>query len=149
MRRIDAMHRLATVWFTGAGFLFLLLFVQTLLGRYGDRVEDVWSWFAAVLVPVVTLIAGAFFSNKLGGSTGLEAVDSRVYGITLGMSVVYLIVVNASVLLSPFSSLSPLELMRFSELWLELFQGLLTMALGVFFIKQTTGGETSPASPGR
>lgn len=143
------MQRLAVIWFSGAAFLFLLLFIQTVLGRYVDRVEDVWSWFASVLVPVLTLIAGAFFSNKLGTGSDRGKVNPSVYRIAAGMSTIYLLVINATVLLSPFSPIPALELMNLSELWLELFQGLLTMALGVFFVGRSSEHEAAPAALGR
>lgn len=144
MKRDHAMRQLATVWFAGAGLLFVLLFGQTLFDRYGDRAKEAWDWFAAVLLPVVTLIAGAFFSARADAGHDARRVNRRLYGITLGMSVLYLAAVLATVLLSPFSPLSPLDLMASSKLWLELFQGLLATALGVFFVDRSVEAEPAP-----
>ncbi len=136
-------RRLAVLWFAGAGLLFIILFLQSAFGRYGERTSDVWDWFASVLLPVITLIAGAFFYGRSRASTRSDTVSPTVYHITFGMSVVYLVVVNAAVLLSPFSPLPPLELLDTSKLALEVFQGALMTALGVFFVSK---GAPQPAS---
>jgi hypothetical protein len=46
-----------------------------------------------------------------------------------------MIAVFSIVLLQPFSVLSPFELMSQSSLWLGPFQGLVSAAMGAFFIK--------------
>lgn len=143
MQITQGINRLAVLWFAGAGLLFIILFLQTVFGRYGERTADVWDWYASVLLPVITLIAGAFFYGRSRASTRTGAVSRTVYHITFGMSLVYLVVVNAAVLLSPFSPLPPLELLETSELALEVFQGALMSALGVFFVSK---GAEQPAS---
>lgn len=143
MRIHLCIRRLALLWFSGAGLLFMLLFIQSILGRYGERTSEVWDWFASVLLPVLTLIAGAFFYGRSRASTRSDAVTPHVYYITLGMSITYLFVVNVAVLFSPFSPIPPLELLETSKLALEVFQGALMTALGVFFVSK---GAQQPAS---
>lgn len=138
-------HRLALLWFAGAGILFLLLFVQSILGRYGERSGEVWEWYTSVLVPVLTLIAGAFFYDRSSASTRSDSVKPMVFQITFWMSVLYLVVVNAAILLSPLSPMSPLELMEMSELALGVLQGAMMAALGVFFVSK---GTEVPAAVG-
>lgn len=139
-------RRLALLWFAGAGILFLLLFVQSILGRYGERSGEVWEWYTTVLVPVLTLIAGAFFYDRSNASTRHDTVKPMVFQITFGMSVLYLVAVMAAILMSPFSPLSPLELMALSELALGVLQGAMMAALGVFFVSK--GAEVPTAVGG-
>lgn len=60
-------------------------------------------------------------------------VDRFFFRLADFLSIAYLATVILTILLSPFSRLSQLELIKVSNLWLAPFQGLVTAALGGLF----------------
>ena len=58
-----------------------------------------------------------------------------MFKLALCLSVTYFLVVLATIVLQPFSSVPPLELLDMSNLWLGPLQGLVTGVLGAFFVK--------------
>jgi len=134
--------RLATVWLTGAGILFFLLLFQTFLGRYGDRADAAWGWLLPTIMPTLMLMVGVLVSDALRKSTASVQVDRFIFRLAFFLSVGYLIVVSLTLLLSPFSAIPQLQLMTLSNLWLGPFQGLVSAALGAFFVNR----EAAPAT---
>lgn len=128
--------RLALLWFIGAGLLFLLLFGQTLFGRYGDRANDAWSWLLPGIMPTLSLMISVFAADVLGKGFGARQADRFVFRLCFSLSLAYLAVLHMMILLSPFSAKPALSLMQESNLWLGPFQGLVTASIGIFFIKQ-------------
>lgn len=127
--------RLATIWFIGGGLLFLLLLMQTIFGRYGDRAREAWAWLLPTIVPTLSMItAGVVVSGPLGKSLETKTVDQFAFRLSLVLSICYIITVSLTILLSPFSEFPSLELMKLSNLWLGPFQGLVSAALAIFFV---------------
>jgi len=58
-----------------------------------------------------------------------------MFRLSFTLSAVYLFVVALTVLLQPFAEATPFEIMKASNLWLGPFQGLVSAALGAFFIR--------------
>jgi hypothetical protein len=139
---------LAGLWFVGGGILFLVLIVQSLLGRYADKTTDAWSWFLPTVMPTLSLIIGVLVAEALGRNPTVKSADRFLYRFTLALSAAYLIVVFLVFGLKPFTSVGPIELMNESNLWLGPLQGLVAAALGAFFVKAEgeTSDATSPAS---
>jgi hypothetical protein len=130
-------RKLATLWFVGAGVLFFLVLVQTLLGRYGDRANEAWGWALPTIMPTLSLIIGVLVADALTkGPRASQNVNAFLFRLTFSLSAVYLLVVVLTIAFQPFASLSPLELMRQANLWLGPFQGLVSASLGVFYVKQ-------------
>jgi len=129
---------LAGVWFSGSAVIFFLILVQTTLGKYGDRAVDVWGWILPTIMPSLSLIIGALVIDAKAKSRSGANVDGFFYRLTLWLSAVYLASVLMTLLMQPFSTLSPFKLMAQSNFWLGPFQGLVAAALGVFFIKSQT-----------
>jgi len=131
----ESKKRLAIAWFIGGGLLFLLLLTQTIFGRYGDKAKDAWAWLLPTIVPSLSMImTGIVISGPLGKSLETKTVDRFAFRLSLVFSIFYLITVSLTILLSPFSELPPLELMKLSNLWLAPFQGLVSAALAIFFV---------------
>jgi len=126
---------LATLWFIGSGLIFLTLIIQTIMGRYVDNVNEVWKWFLPTIMPSLSLIIGVFVMDARGREEKIVTADRFFLRLSFGLSLLYLIVVSLTILLQPFSKLSPVELMKQSNLWLGPFQGLVSASLGAFFIK--------------
>jgi len=126
---------LATLWFTGSGVIFFIVSFQTILGRYGENANEAWGWLLPTVMPTLSLIIGVMVMDALGRGTKIKTVDRFIFTLAFGLSVVYLLMVVLMILMQPFSSLSPLELMKQSNLWLGPFQGLVSALLGAFFIR--------------
>ncbi len=62
------------------------------------------------------------------------------------MSITYLSTIALTILVQPFANLSPLELLKQSNLWLRPFQGLISACIGAFFSSQQ--GKDSSESEG-
>lgn len=131
-----AKRRLATVWFSGASLLFIVLMLQSVLGSFGTSTEEVWNWFLPNVVPILTLIVGVLVSDALGHSEETGSVDRFIFRLAFYLSSGYLIVLSLPIFVAPFSELPPLELLKASRLWVVPLQGLVSAALGAFFVNK-------------
>lgn len=132
-----AQRKLAGVWFTGAGLLTLLIVVQSILGKFGAAADKAWGWYLPSILPSLSLIVGAVAYRAVRPAEESERVDRLAFRISYGLSIFYLALVSTTLLLEPFSTLTPIELMDLSNLWLAPLQGLTAAALAVFFQTQT------------
>ncbi len=128
-------RRLAVLWFTGAGLIFLVLFIQSITGRYGEDVSEAWAWFLPTIMPTLSLIIGVLVLDATGNGEKLQTVDRFFFRLSFSLSLIYLVAVSLTILLKPFSPSSAIELMKQSNLWLGPFQGLVSGSLGAFFFK--------------
>jgi hypothetical protein len=127
---------LTILWFTGSGFLFILLLIQGVLGHYGEKANEAWSWLLPTIMPTLSLIIGVLVSDAANKGAETQTVDRFLFILSFILSLVYLVAVALSILLQPFTSVNPLELMRQSNFWLGPFQGLVSAAIGAFFVKR-------------
>jgi hypothetical protein len=125
---------LATLWYAGSGAMFLVILIQSIIGRYGENVNEVWEWFLPTILPTLSLIISILVMDTLGKGTKIKTVDKFMFRLALSISALYLAVLASTILMSPFASLPPVALMKQSTLWLAPFQGLVTAALGAFFM---------------
>ena len=128
-------RRLATVWFILSGLIFLLLVVQTVMGRYGDGATDAWGWFLPNVMPTLSLIVAVLVLDQMGKGARTGTADRFLFRLAISLSAAYLLLILLSILIQPFAALPPLQLMQQSNLWLGPLQGLVAGALGAFFIK--------------
>ncbi|WLE97626.1 MAG: hypothetical protein QTN59_02060 [Candidatus Electrothrix communis] len=134
----DSQRRLVFIWFTGSGFLLALLLLQTFFGQYGSEAREAWGLMLPTFVPTLFLIIGTLLADATS-SADPEAsvtVDRFFFRLADFLSIAYLATVVLIILLSPFSKLSQPELIKLSNLWLAPFQGLVTAALGAFFVSK-------------
>ena len=138
----------ASIWLVGAGLVFLILVVQSLVGRYGAQSEAAWAWYLPTVMPTLSLIIGVLASDFRTAATATPtaaaatANDARVLPVSargllwlgVGLSVFYLLLVAVTILAQPFlQGVSPIELMHRSNLWLGPLQGLTAGVLAAFF----------------
>ncbi|WP_446010736.1 hypothetical protein [Candidatus Electrothrix sp.] len=130
--------QLTIIWFSGSGFLFALLLLQTIFGKYGTEAKDAWGLLLPTFMPTLSLIIGTLVVEAKASDNSEETVtvDRFFFQLSRFLSVAYLSTVILTILLSPFSKLSLLELIKLSNLWLAPFQGLVTAALGAFFFSK-------------
>jgi hypothetical protein len=125
---------LATIWFVGALATTLILVLQSLLGKFGDEVQEAWGWLLPTIMPTLGMILAVLSYTALNPAA-LDAVVRRsFYRIAKWLSIFYLGLVALTLLIQPFSTKGPLELVRMSNLWLGPMQGLVGTSLGVLFV---------------
>ncbi len=129
-----ARRRLALLWFAGAAVVFLLVVGQSIGGKYGSAVADAWSWFLPTVLPSLSIMVSVLVLDVRRSSRDRN-VDRFVFRLTSWLSVSYLVLVLSTLLLQPIAGVEPIELMRRSNLWLGPLQGIVTAALGAFFVK--------------
>jgi hypothetical protein len=132
----DGQRRLAVLWFCGGGIAAVILIIQSIAGYYGDKVSDAWSWLLPYVLPTLTLILSAVVAEK---KTSHITVDLFAYRSSFCLSVFYLLCVDVSLLAGNLTPYGPLQLMKMSGFWLGPLQGLIGIALGVFFVKRKNG----------
>jgi uncharacterized membrane protein len=127
----------AGVWLGGAGIVFALLVVQSLVGRYGEDTQAAWAWYLPTVMPTLSLIIGVLASDFRATPDPAKPMPEPSRGLlwmAMGLSVFYLLLVATTILVQPFlQAVSPIELMHRSNLWLGPLQGLTAGALAAFF----------------
>jgi beta-lactamase regulating signal transducer with metallopeptidase domain len=144
----------ASIWLVGAGLVFLILVVQSLVGRYGAQSEAAWAWYLPTVMPTLSLIIGVLATDfRIAATANATAAASATAATTIptdakilpvsargllwlgvGLSVFYLLLVAVTILAQPFlQDVSPIELMHRSNLWLGPLQGLTAGVLAAFF----------------
>jgi hypothetical protein len=129
--------RLGILWFTCAGLVFAIVLAQSLGGRFGEDLRDAWAWLLPNLMPTLSLIVGVFVADMQRGAQE-KHVDSFVFRMAMGLSLVYFATILITLLAIPLSGLhgmQPIDLLKTSNLWLAPLQGLAAAALGAFFVK--------------
>ena len=129
-----AQRRLARIWFIFGGILFLLIFMQTMFGKFEDKSDEAWSWFFPNIIPTLSLMISVFvFQNKKPQAN--KSIDKFYFQLAFWLSLFYLTTILVTILSQPFVGSSIISLMHESNLYLGPFQGLVTAALGSLFIK--------------
>ena len=134
-------NRLARIWFVGAGLVFALMLLQTLLGHYEAAVVKAWGWALPTLMPTLSLIVGVLVADAGGSVAKNRRIDRFVFSLTASLSIAYLCSVLLTMLLQPLSPKSPTDALHLSNLWLGPFQGLVAAALAAFFTREEKGKQ--------
>lgn len=132
-----AQRRLALLWFSGFGLLFLVMAIQVVAGRYAEGdTSRVVGWFFPTTIPVSTLMVGVLVAQALSGAGEERAADVFVYRLALTMLAVYLVLVGLTIVYATVFSVRPLPVYERSNYVLGPAQGLVTATLGAFFARQ-------------
>jgi hypothetical protein len=134
----EGQRRLAVLWFCGGGITTVILIIQSISGYYGDRASDAWSWLLPYVLPTLTLITSAVIADATKKTSNIM-VDLFAYHSSFWLSVFYLLCLDVSLLAGNWTPYGPIQLMKMSVLWLGPLQGLIGIALGVFFVKRKSG----------
>jgi hypothetical protein len=138
--------RITTLWFIVGIALFLILVLQSILGKFGDNPEEAWVWFLPTIMPTLSLIIGVLVLDATTASGTDKQIERFIFQLTFSLSVFYLAMVGITLFIQPFTSISPLKLMKLSNLWLGPLQGMVAAALGVFFVKGERGEKNENKS---
>lgn len=130
-----ARKRLALLWFAGAGVCFAVLLFISLFARVVE-VDGLWGWFLPAVVPNLSLIIGVLVYTQRQQTQPEMHVDAFLYRLTLGLSLLYVLLLLLPLLFFPLTGRSLPELLDVSRLWLAAVQALTTGAMGAFFVRQ-------------
>lgn len=151
---------LLAVWGTGFLVPFLLIVAQWGAGKYGDKFSEVLGWLTALTLPTILLMLGVMVANptgdksedkmneekeeekeeengkdkKTGGSKTTR--ETTVFRVTLGASVLYLLIINVVFFFEPLWGSKPQELMRDSKIFLAVVDSIVSLLIGYFFGKK-------------
>jgi hypothetical protein len=133
-----ARWQLAKIWFGLSVPLALFLVVQSVVGKYQDKVQAVWGWALPTMLPTLSLILAALGASALEPENQQTQVKRSFFVAACWLSSAYLLLVIATIAIEPFTRLESLQLMSLSNIWLGPFQGLVTSVIGVlFFTRQS------------
>jgi hypothetical protein len=130
-----ARKRLALLWFAGAGVCFIVLLFISFFARIVE-VDGLWGWFLPAVVPNLSLIIGVLVYTQRQQIQPEMHVDAFLYRLTLGLSLLYVLLLLLPLLFFPLTGKSLPELLDISRLWLAAVQALTTGAMGAFFVRQ-------------
>jgi uncharacterized protein YqhQ len=147
------------IW--GAGFLipFILILIQFANGKYGGKFAEALGWLTALTLPTILLMIGVMVANpssvlqkssdptpdreKTDAELTLEreaaqkaAHETFIFRLAVGVSIVYLLIVNFVFFLEPFAYAKPQDLMRDSKIFLAVFDSIISLLIGYFFGKK-------------
>lgn len=122
---------LLIAWAIGSLVPFAIIYVQTLNGYYDGREKEAWDWILARVAPTITLMIGAAIQTRTEASVREREVDSFLFHLSIGATVVYFAGIYAVLL---FGYGGPLRAMQASGLFLTFIQGILSTLLGFFFL---------------
>jgi hypothetical protein len=140
----QARNSLAVIWFVGAGLAFLLLATQSILGRWGSSLQEVWAWFVPTIGPTLALMLGVIGATAIQEQQEERTVKSFFLGLSKGLSAFYLIVLLLTMLLEPISPMGGMKLFSVSNYWLSPLQSLVVAAITVLFTSQETKSGSKP-----
>jgi hypothetical protein len=143
----QAQRRLATLWFFAFFVLCLLIVVQVLNGKYGEQSGEAVSWFFSSLVPVSLLMLGVLVANALAPDKPDTRTDPFVFWLATGLCSLYLSVLAITFVWISVRSGTPAQDLQASNAFLLPIHGLMSAALGAFFVK-TEPAKSNPKAEG-
>jgi hypothetical protein len=137
--------KLATLWLGGGSVVIIVVVIQSLLGRFGERTQEAWGWALPTIMPTLGMIVTVLGYTALNPIYLSYVVRKSFFHVAVWLSALYLFLVLLTIAIQPLAGADPVELMRVSNLWLGPFQGLVTSALGVLFVSKEEKGSTGTA----
>ena len=133
----QARIQLVSLWFGGAGLIFLILVIQSIAGKYEGEASDVWGWALPGIMPTLSLILAVLGTGALKTSSKQVWVRSTFLSIAFWLSAGYLALILITILAEPLTKYDPIALYKLSSLWLAPLQGLVTASVGVVFFTKS------------
>jgi hypothetical protein len=109
------------------------------LGKFGEQVQEAWSWFIPTVVPTLSLMVGVIGEAAMQSQKDVRSVKRNFYVMAFWISVGYLLILSLTILLQPFAPGGAIELYVRSNYWLGPMQGIVAGALGLLFTSQQRG----------
>jgi len=145
--------RLGWLWLIGFVLIFILLIFQHTLGKYEyktlikvdennwkvkneSNALEAWGLLISYVLPALSLIVGSWKAENFRKIKNRD-VSRSLFKLFYSLSLFYLIAITMILLLSPFSRLPQIKLMRQSNVWLLAIQAVVGISLSTFyFIKK-------------
>jgi hypothetical protein len=128
-----ARKRLALLWYSWSGLLFVILIGQSINTVFDP--SKMASVFLPMISPILTLIAGVLVSEALRRNRESSTADRFLYRLTFSVSAAYLTVLSIPILFNIFNH-PPLETIQQLTPWLNFGQASVTALLGAFFVSK-------------
>jgi hypothetical protein len=144
-----AQRMLATLWFVSFFVLSILMVLQFLSGKYGSEAGDALSWFFSSTVPVSLLMLGVFVANALAQHRPDTNTDPFMFWLAFGLCSLYLSALCVTFVWVSLRSGTPASDLQASNAFLLPIHGLMSAALGAFFVKNAPAGESRNPEEGR
>lgn len=133
---LKAKKRIATLWFVYSLILFLIIFLQSLAGKFENKNQEAWGWFLSTILPNLTLMLSVFIIDARTATVDKSEIDNFYFRLTMGLSSLYLTSILLLILLQPLTTKSIIQLMNESSIFLGPFQGLVSGSIGLFFVNK-------------
>lgn len=130
----DTRKKLLWLWLGFTAVLVLLIFVQTLTGKFEDIEGKAWVWIFANLLPALLLLFAAVLLNKNPSKVLLQATFRAVYFGAL----TYLLLLTLTLFALPAATVnwSIEEYLTKSYTWLLPFQAVLLLAFAALYFRK-------------
>ena len=129
--------KLASLWLLMGGGFLLLLIVQSIMGKYDQKVQRVWSWALPSIMPTLSLIVTVLGMNAYESEDEAAAEIRRpFYRAVFWVSVIYLSILIGTILVEPFTPYESLELLNLSNFWLAPLQAFVASTIAVLFLSK-------------
>ncbi len=130
----DTRKKLLWLWLGFTAVLVLLIFVQTLTGKFEDIEGQAWAWIFVCLLPGLSLLLAAVLLNKNPSKVLMRATFRAVFAGALA----YLLLVALSLFALPVATVnwSIAEYLGKSYTWLLPFQAILLPAFAMMYFRK-------------
>jgi hypothetical protein len=135
----DAQKKISIFWFVSSGILAILFIVFTVLNRFDGNTMKAWEWYSQNILPSLSLMIATFHAST-AEMMPEKMIDRYYFKIGYWISIFYHSAIYITIFLAPvafrFADLSIIDLMERSKIYLTIIQGIVTYALGLFFVNE-------------
>ncbi|HRI59565.1 MAG TPA: hypothetical protein PK228_07570, partial [Saprospiraceae bacterium] len=130
----DTRKKLLWLWLGFTAVLVLLIFVQTLTGKFEDIEGQAWAWVFVNLLPGLSLLFAAVLLNKNPSKVLLRATFRAVYFGALA----YLLLLTVTLFALPVATAnwSIEEYLAKTYIWLLPFQAVLLISFTMMYFRK-------------
>lgn len=128
MRRNTVLRVLLLEWIVVTALLSLLLFAQSLFGKYGDDFGDYWEWLLNGSAPPLALLLSAAMSDDAKAWGQAKANMFRASCAFL-ISTMFLGALAATILFEPVATLGAFDILKASSYGMGIWLGIVFAAI--------------------
>jgi uncharacterized membrane protein YiaA len=133
-----AKKKLAYTWIFVTASVFVLLIFLSATGKFKDSTQELWGWFLQNTTPILTLIIGVIVVEAKS-KVKSKKIERFYYRLCLTLTITFFTLLVLTLFIIPLAQkhggFTPIGFINFSNIYLGPFQGFVTAALGIFFVK--------------